>query len=235
MEESKRTYGVRRVHQALRNRGFDCSRGLVENIMSKNDIRPKRIRRYKKTTDSNHSLIVAPNKLDRNFSPLKPNEAWTSDITYLRTTEGWLYLCVWIDLYSRKVVGWSIANHMRAALVCTALQDALSRRPGARPLVHSDRGSQYASAEFRTILWRHRLKQSMSRKGDCWDNAPTESFFGTLKQELDIYSLRSSATLREEIFEYIEIFYNRRRLHSSLGYKTPEEFDNEYWSVKAAS
>jgi len=119
--------------------------------------------------------------------------------------------------------------------VCTALQDALSRRPGARPLVHSDRGSQYASAEFRTILWLHRLKQSISRRGDCWANAPTESFFGTLKQELDIYSLRPSAPLREEIFEYIEIYYNRRRLHSSLGYKTPEEFDNAYWSVKAAS
>lgn len=124
---------------------------------------------------------------------------------------------------------------MRAALVCTALQDALSRRPVARPLVHSDRGSQYASAEFRTILWRHRLRQSMSRKDDCWDNAPTESFFGTLKQEVDIYSLRPSATLKDEIFEYIEIFYNRRRLHSSPGYRTPEEFDTEYWSVKVAS
>ncbi|MCA0313160.1 MAG: integrase core domain-containing protein [Candidatus Melainabacteria bacterium] len=119
--------------------------------------------------------------------------------------------------------------------MCTALQDALSQRPRARPLVLSDRGSQYVSAEFRTILRRHRLKQSKSRRGECWDNAPTESFFRTLKLELDIYSLRPSATLREEIFEYIETFYNRRRLHSSLGYKTPEEFDNEYWSVRNVS
>ncbi len=123
-----------------------------------------------------------------------------------------------------KEVVWSIANHM-----------SLSRRPGAHPLVHSNRGSQYASTELRTILWRHRLRQSMSRKGDCWDNASTESFFGTLKQQLDIYCLRPSATLKDEIIAYIEIFYNRRRLYSSLGYKTAEGFDDEYWSVKAAS
>ncbi|MCA0314375.1 MAG: IS3 family transposase [Candidatus Melainabacteria bacterium] len=142
----------------------------------------------------------------------------------MRTREGWLYLCVWIDLYYRKIVSWSIAKRM-----------SLSRRPRAHPRFHSDCGSRYSSTEFRTILWRHRLRRSLNRKGDCWDNAQTESFFGTLKQEVDIYCLRPSATLKDEIFEYIEIFYNRRRLHCSPGYRTPEEFDTEYWSVKAAS
>jgi putative transposase len=235
MRETKQAYGVRRVHEELSDRGIPCSRGLVEALMKKHGIRAKRVRPYKKTTDSNHNELASPNKLARNFAPARPNEVWTSDITYLRTRNGWLYLCVWIDLFSRKVVGWSISTHMRASFVCAALQDALARRPGARPLVHSDRGSQYASKEFRTLLWRNKLKQSMSRKGNCWDNAPTESFFSTLKQELDVYELRTASVLRQEVFEYIEIFYNRRRLHSTIGYKTPEEVEKQYWSIDSAS
>lgn len=235
MHDTKQRYGVRRVHEELLTRGIRCSRGLVERIMAENGIQPKRVRRFKKTTDSNHGELPSPNKLQRNFTAARPDQVWTSDITYLRTKDGWLYLCVWIDLFARKVVGWSISPHMRASFVCAALQDALNRRPGARPWVHSDRGSQYASKEFRTMLWRNKLKQSMSRKADCWDNAPTESFFSTLKLELDVYELRTAAHLKKEVFEYIEIFYNRQRLHSTIGYKTPEEVEKKYWSVEAAS
>lgn len=235
MSDTKNRYEVRRVHKELKARGSKCSKGLVEALMTKHGIHAKRVRRYKKTTDSNHGELVSLNTLDREFQPQRPDQVWTSDITYLRTREGWLYLCVWIDLFSRKIVGWSVANHMRASMVCTALQDALNRRPGASPLVHSDRGSQYASEMFRNLLRQEKLKQSMSRKGNCWDNAPTESFFGTLKQELDINQLRSAAGLREELFEYIEIFYNRKRLHSTLGYKTPEEVDSQYCSLLSAS
>ncbi len=137
--------------------------------------------------------------------------------------------------YSRKVVGWSIANHMRASFVCEALQSALNRRPGTRPMVHSDRGSQYASEEFRKMLWKNKLLQSMSRKGDCWDNAPTESFFSTLKLELDVYLLKAAPELRQEVFEYIEVFYNRQRLHSTKGYRTPEGVEIEFWSLAAVS
>lgn len=235
MEDTKHRYGVRRVYQELLDRGIPCSRGLVERLMSENGIYPKRVRRFKKTTDSNHNELASPNRLGRNFTATRPNQVWTSDITYLRTKDGWLYLCVWIDLYARKIVGWSVSSHMRASFVCDALQNALNRRPGARPWVHSDRGSQYVSKEFRTMLWRNKLKQSMSRKGDCWDNAPTESFFSTLKLELDVYELKTAPLLRQEVFEYIEIFYNRQRLHSTIGYKTPEEVENVYWSAESAS
>lgn len=137
--------------------------------------------------------------------------------------------------FSRQEFGWSAATHMRASIKCTALQDAFNRRPGACPLVHSNRGLQYAKEMCSKLLWRNKLKQSMSRAWKCWDNAPTESFFGTLKQEQDIYQLRSAAALREELFEYIEIFYNRKRLHSTLGYKTPEEVDSQYCSLLSAS
>jgi putative transposase len=235
MEQFKYRYGIRRVHEELKKRGYDCSKNLVADIMKKNGIRAKRIRRFKKTTDSSHKEPVSPNWLNRDFKTLAPNEVWTSDITYLRTKEGWLYLCVFIDLYSRKIVGWSIANHMRASFVCEALQSALDRRPGARPMVHSDRGSQYASGQFRTMLWNNRLLQSMSGKGDCWDNAPSESFFSTLKLELDVYLLKIAPELRQEVFEYIEIFYNRQRIHSTNGYRTPEEVENEFWSLLAVS
>lgn len=235
MEQFKNRYGIRRVHKELKNRGYDCSKNLVADIMHENGIRAKRIKRFKKTTDSAHQEPISPNRLNRNFTTLAPNEVWTSDITYLRTKDGWLYLCVWIDLYSRKIVGWSIANHMRASFVCEALQSALNRRPGTRPMVHSDRGSQYASEEFRTMLWKNKLLQSMSRKGDCWDNAPTESFFSTLKLELDVYLLKTAPELRQEVFEYIEVFYNRQRLHSTNGYRTPEEVEIEFWSLAAVS
>lgn len=234
-EQYKNRYGVRRVYKVLRNNGFKCSKNLVAKLMREHGIRPKRIRRFKKTTDSKHQEPVSPNWLNRDFKAPSPNDVWTSDITYLRTKDGWLYLCVWIDLFSRKIVGWSIANHMRASFVCEALQNALKRRPGARPMVHSDRGSQYASKEFRRLLWKNRLLQSMSGKGDCWDNAPAESFFSTLKLELDVYLLKTAPELRQEIFEYIEVFYNRQRLHSTNGYKTPEEIETEYWSFASVS
>lgn len=236
MTETKYRYGSRRVHEQLKLNGILCSRKVVASLMSKNGIFPKRVKRFKRTTDSNHNLRISKNRLKRKFTVSRPNQVWISDISYIRTTNGWLYLCIWMDLYSRKIVGWSIANHMRASLVCDALSDALRRRPGARPLVHSDRGSQYASKEFRRLLWHHKIKkQSMSRKGNCWDNAPAESFFSTIKQELDVVHLRSATILKQDVFEYIEVFYNRRRLHSTNGYKTPEEMENSYWSRKAAS
>jgi len=158
-----------------------------------------------------------------------------SDITYLRHNNGWMYLCIWLDLYSRKIVGWSVSKSLESGFVCDALESALKRRPGARPLVHSDRGVQYASNEFRRMLWRNKLRQSMSRKGDCWDNSVAESFFGTLKTELVFDTTLSEKEVRSMIFDYIEVFYNRKRLHSTLGFKSPENFENKYWSLEAVS
>lgn len=223
-EESRETYGCPRMYEKLRAEGFTCSYRTVEKLMSEHEVRPTRKRKYKATTDSKHKLPVAPNVLDRQFTVSEPDEVWVSDITYVDTAQGWLYLCVFIDLYSRSVVGWSMATHMETSLVSDAFLMGVGRRGRAPIVEHSDRGSQYASLDFRKLLDQHGTIQSMSRKGNCWDNAVAESFFGALKSELiyrNRFETRIQATMA--IFDYIEIFYNKRRLHSTLGYLTPWE------------
>ena len=225
-EHSQARYGHRRVHQQLKRDGYYCNRKTVEKLMREHGIKPKRKRKYKSTTDSKHNLPVVDNALKRKFTVTKPDQAWVSDITYIDTHEGWLYLAVFIDLYSRMVVGWSMSERMTAELVTSAFEMGIQRRGIKSPsLVHSDRGSQYASQAFRQQLPAGSCIQSMSRKGNCWDNAVAESFFGSLKSELvyhHTFKTRNDAQLA--IFEFIEIFYNRQRLHSTLGYLTPEEF-----------
>jgi putative transposase len=223
----KGRYGAPRIERELRKKGIRVSRKRVARLMREEGIRAKSARKYKATTDSNHRLPIAPNLLERRFDVDEPNKVWVSDITYLWTRQGWMYLVVIIDLFSRKVVGWSLAERMAASLVCNAFDAAVrQRRPPPGLIFHSDRGSQYASKAFRRRLWRYRMRQSMSRKGDCWDNAVAESFFATLKKELirDLpFETRSAA--RSQVFEYVEIFYNRQRAHSLIGYETPDAFE----------
>ena len=223
-EESRENYGCPRVYEQLRSEGWTCNYKVVEELMRMNEIQARRSRKYKATTDSNHNLPIAPNVLDQNFTVSEPDEVWVSDITYIHTAQGWLYLCVCIDLFTRQVVGWSMADHMKTKLVLDAFENGQGNR-GRPPIVfHSDRGVQYASDLFRGELERLGCIQSMSRKGNCWDNAVAESFFGTLKTELiyqEKYNTRIEATV--SIFDYIEIFYNKKRLHSALRYLTPEE------------
>ena len=235
MIASRQAYGVRRVKAALWDRGFHVNHKRVERLMRENNIKPKRARKFKKTTDSNHQLGASEDRLKRRFNIVQPDRVWVSDITYLKTRDGWLYLCVFIDLFSRKIVGWSLSSSLAAEFVCEALVGALNRRPGARPLIHSDRGVQYACKSFRQILWCKKLRQSMSRKGNCWDNAVSESFFSSLKLELDLRPSMTAQAVRQAVFEYIEVFFNRQRIHSTNGYKSPEEVERQYWLRKAAS
>lgn len=221
--------------EALKKRGFHVNKKRVERLMRENNIRCKKARRFKKTTDSNHRYPASEDRLKRRFNVNEPDRVWVSDITYLKTRDGWLYLCVWIDLFSRRVVGWSVSASLASRFVCEALEGALNSRSGARPLIHSDRGVQYASKEFRRLLWQNKLRQSMSRKGDCWDNAVAESFLSTIKSDVDRIGSMSSKMARLAVFEYIEVFYNRKRLHSTLGYKTPEEVERKYRSLTDAS
>ena len=225
--EAKQRYGSPRVHAALAARGEACSVNTVAKLMRDNDIRAKSARKFRCTTDSNHPLPVASNVLDRQFDPQGPNESWVADITYIPTREGWLYLAVVEDLYSRKVVGWSMDATMTSRLVVDALELAVQRRlPGEGLVAHSDRGSQYASEHYQRLLGKHGIACSMSEVGQCWDNAPAESFFASLKKELthhEDYQTRAEA--RASIFEYIEVFYNNQRLHSSLGYVTPAAYE----------
>lgn len=226
--EVKHRYGSPRLHAALAARGAACSVNTVAKLMRDNDIRAKSARKFRcRTTDSNHALPVAENVLGRQFGPEAPNEAWVADITYVPTREGWLYLAVVEDLYSRKVVGWSMAATMESRLVVDALEMAVKRRlPGEGLVAHSDRGSQYASAHYQLLLSKHGITCSMSEVAQCWDNAPAESFFASLKKELthhEDYQTREEA--RASIFEYVEVFYNNQRLHSSLGYVTPAAYE----------
>ena len=197
--------------------------------MRENGLGAKQKKRYRSTTDSKHGYEVADNLVNREFNVAAPNQVWESDISYVATAEGWLYLCVVIDLYSRKVVGWSMSTKMKVDLVLQALMMAIMRRRPPRGLIfHSDRGSRYCSRTFRRRTKSYQIRQSMSRKGDCWDNAPCESFFKTIKTELSgEWAFRSRREARTAIFEYIEIFYNRERLHSSLGYLAPEEYERD--------
>jgi len=228
--EVKGRYGSPRMAAELKARGHDCSENTVADLMRSHGIRAKMPRRFVPTTDSRHRLPVAENLLDRDFNPAGPNVSWGADMTYIPTAEGWLYLAVVEDLFSRMVVGWSMADHMESRLVVDALEMAVSRRlPGAGLLAHSDRGSQYASEHYQGVLKRNGIECSMSGVAQCWDNAPVESFFASLKKELvhdEKYTTREQA--RASIFEYVEAFYNRVRLHSSLGYVSPAEFERAH-------
>ena len=204
--------------------------------MSANGIRAKQQRKFVMTTDSKHDLPVAENVLGREFSVDEPNRVWSSDITYIPTDEGWLYLAGVLDLCSRTAVGWSMSDSLERTLVVDALRMAYRRRrPGKGLIHHSDRGSQYASEHYRNLLKDYGMQMSMSRKGDCWDNAPMESFFGTLKKELVNHrKFRTRAEARRDIFDYIEVFYNRERLHSSLGYLSPLNYEKQIAAKQAA-
>ena len=227
-EHNRGVYGSPRVFQALKAGGESVCENTVAKVMRERQIRAKSKKKFvPRTTDSGHEQPVAPNVLDRQFEAQVPDRKWAVDITYVPTGEGWLYLAGVIDLCSRKVVGWSMAGHMRTELVSDALSMALARRrPGAGLLHHSDRGVQYASEDYQYLLQSHGIACSMSGRGDCWDNAVMESFWGTLKTELvnhERYETREQA--KASIFEFIEVFYNRKRLHSSLGYLSPEQFE----------
>jgi putative transposase len=225
--DSRCTYGVRRIRKLLQPEGLVISKRRVGKLMKQQGLTCKTRRKSKMTTDSNHPLPIAPNLLGRDFTAQQPDQKYVGDITYIGTEEGWLYLAVVIDLYSRRVVGWAMDDTMKAELVDQALLMALwSRKPGKGLLWHTDRGSQYASDSHRKIIAEHHIVQSMSKKGDCWDNAVAESFFHSLKVEL-IHHVKF--TTREEakktIFEYIEVFYNRKRLHSANDYMAPATFE----------
>jgi transposase InsO family protein len=225
--EVQQRYGSPRIHAELKAQGVACCVNTVAKLMHDNDIRAKSARKFKHTTDSNHALPVADNLLGRQFDAHGPNERWVADITYIWTQEGWLYLAVVEDLYSRMVVGWSMSDTMTSRLVVDALQMAMQRRwPDEGLLAHSDRGSQYASEHYQRLLAKHGITCSMSGVGQCWDNAPMESFFASLKKELvhhEVYETRAQA--RASIFDYIETFYNPKRRHSSLGFVSPAEYE----------
>jgi putative transposase len=223
---SRRTYGSPRVHAELRAEGVRVGRKRVARLMREGGLAvARRRRRVPRTTDSRHDLPVAPNLLDRNFAAERPDAVWLADISYIPTGEGWLYLAAIKDVATREIVGWSMADHLGAELACDALRMALQRRQPPPGLIHhSDRGVQYAAEPYRKVLRRHGIRQSMSRKGNCYDNAPMESFFGSLKTELvhrTAFPTRQAA--KRAIFEYVEAFYNRRRRHSGLGFLTPAQ------------
>jgi putative transposase len=225
--ENRGRYGSPRVHFELHERGHRTGRKRVARLMRTAGLRARGHRRFRTTTDSRHSLAIKQNLLDRQFTMPTANQGWVTDITYLWTLEGWLYLAVIIDLFSRRVVGWSLGERLERSIVLDALKMALQHRhPPQGLLHHSDRGSQYASHEYQELLAVHGIQSSMSRKGNCWDNAVAESFFATLKVELVYRSRWSTRTqARNEVFEYIELFYNRQRRHSALGYLSPNEFE----------
>ena len=227
-EQNRGVYGSPRICQALRAQGEEVCQNTVADIMKQRQIRARTKRKFvPRTTDSQHQQPVAANVLDRQFDAQLPDRKWAVDITYIPTDQGWLYLAGVLDLCSRKLVGWSMAEHMRVGLVSDALEMAIARRrPGEGLLHHSDRGVQYASEDYMHLVKSHGMQVSMSGKGDCWDNAAMESFWATLKTELvnhEHYATHEQA--RASIFEYIEVFYNRQRLHSSLGYVSPEAFE----------
>ncbi len=235
--DSRRLYGSPRVHAAVVARGEPCCVNTVARLMRENGLRARTKRKFKATTNSTHDLPVAENLLGRDFHRERPNEAWVSDITFIPTREGWLYLAAVEDLFSRRVVGWAMSDRVTAELVIDAATMAIEqRRPPARLIHHSDRGSQYCSRAFRRLMHNHGICLSMSRKADCYDNAVAESFFATLKKELirltgDTYGERpcgmfaTRAEAKGAIFEYIEVYYNRQRRHSTLGCVSPAEFE----------
>ena len=224
-EESKNTYGSEKTWKALTIQGIACGKHKVARLRRLNGIESKRRRRFKVTTGSKTTKAIAPNHLNQCFYVCRPNQVWVGDVTFIATRAGWLYLAILLDLYARKIVGWSMSKNNNTQLVLNALDMALlRRRPKAEVLHHTDRGSIYASDGYRTKLFSRGLKPSMSRKGNCYDNAVAESFFSTIKNELIFdKSFVTREDARKEIFEYIEIFYNRQRLHQTLNYQTPEQ------------
>jgi transposase InsO family protein len=226
-QQSRGTYGSPRVHRELAANGVSVCENTVAKVMKQQHIRSKTRRRYLVTTDSDHAQAPAANLLDRQFNVPLPDHVWCSDITFVPTDQGWLFLALVMDLCSRRIVGWAMADHLRSALTCDALRMALRRRqPGPGLLHHSDRGIQYACAEYQDLLSDHGMICSMSRRGDCYDNAAMESLIGTLKRELvhhEHYATHEQA--RQSIFNFIEVFYNRRRRHSAIGYQSPESFE----------
>lgn len=225
--DSRSTYGTRRIRKILLREGIKISRRRVGKLMKQKHLCCKTKRKFRHTTDSKHNLPIADNIIDRDFTATKPNQKFVGDITYIWTQEGWLYLAAVIDLFSRKVVGWSIRNNMKAPLVNDALLMAIwSRKPNKGLIWHTDRGSQYAAHSHREILITYGIIPSMSRKGNCWDNSVVESFFGSLKTELIHHcNFKTRAEAKQAIFEYIEVFYNRKRLHSANDYFSPEEYE----------
>ena len=229
--ENRKSYGSPRIFKELRSRGKKYNKKRIERIMRENGLQAKAGKKYKVTTRSKHNLVISKDLLNQDFKANRPNEKWVTDITYLRTQEGWLYLCAIMDLYSRKIVGWSMDQHLRSSIVCRALEQAIERQDPVEGLIlHSDRGVQYASDEFRRLVSYYKIRQSMGRKGNCYDNAVIESFFHTLKVE-QIYSenYHTREEAKRNIFYYIEVFYNRKRRHSSIGYHTPEEFETMFY------
>jgi putative transposase len=226
-KDNREVYGRPKIHDELIRKGVTCSKNRLGRLMSENGIRARQKRKYKATTDSGHALPVAPNIVNREFVVDTPNKVWASDLTYVWTMEGWLYLCIILDLYSRKIVGWAMGPRITTDLVTDSLSMAYGQRKPADGLIfHSDRGVQYASYAFRELLDKYQMIQSMSRKGNCWDNACAESFFATLKNE-EVYfrTYKTREEARISIFEYIAVFYNRKRRHSFLDYLSPEEFE----------
>ncbi len=231
------SYGSRRMKAALSALSYPVSREKARKLMKEANVQVKHRKKYKVTTNSNHKQPVFENVLDRQFDVDRADRAYVGDITYLWTQEGWLYLAVVIDLYSRKVVGWSMGSRMKAQLVCDALRMAIwQRRPKAGLIVHSDRGSQYASKDYRRLLKAHGFVGSMSRKGDCWDNAVAESFFGSLKQErVHWRNYQTRLEAQQDVLNYISMFYNSQRLHSYLGYVSPNQYEAEMVELKKAA
>lgn len=225
--KSKSVYGSPRIYKAMRKQGLMVNRKRIARLMRLNNIKAKTKKRFKVTTLQNSKAKASENLLNQNFTAFSENRIWTSDITYLWTKEGWLYLAVVMDIYSRKIVGWSLSSRLSAELVLKALiMSLLNRKPEAGMIFHSDRGSQYTSSKVRELLKSYKITQSMSGKGNCYDNAITESFFHTLKTELIFWnSYQTREEANRSIFEYIEVFYNRQRLHSAIGYLSPVEFE----------
>ncbi len=226
---SGNSYGSRRMKHAMNALAYPISRNKARKLMKEAGVRVRCRKKYKVTTDSNHQQPLFDNVLDRKFEVSQPDQAYVGDITYLWTQEGWLYLAVVIDLFSRRIVGWSMSSRMKAGLVCDALKMAIwQRQPKAGLIVHSDRGSQYASKAYRHLLQANDFIGSMSRKGNCWDNAVAESFFGSLKQErVQWRHYQTRCEAQQDVLDYISIFYNSRRLHSYLGYKSPSQYEAE--------
>ena len=229
-QQSRQTYGSPRVHDELQDRGVTCSENRVARLMRQHGIAAQKKRKFIRTTDSNHSLPIAPNRLDQCFDVDRPDAVWTADITYIWTGQGWLYLAVVLDLFSRRVVGWSMAPNLERTLVIDALKMAITARNPLEGLVHhSDRGSQYASYDYQKLLQKSKMVTSMSRRGNCYDNAPTESWFATLKRELVYRTYYTThAQARQDIFEYIEVWYNRQRKHSTIGYMSPVACEQQW-------
>jgi len=235
-QESRCTYGSPRILEALRKKGVAASKRRVERTMRALGLQGRKRRRFRVTTKANPAHPVAANVLARDFSAERPNQRWVTDISYIWTDEGWCYLAIVLDLFSRAVVGWALDTTLTTRLPLQALSMAISRRvPTGSLLHHSDRGCQYTSGDYRQELERLGIEVSMSRKGNCWDNAVAESFFATLKAEL-IHDTRwqSRSALRAAVFDYVEVFYNRQRLHSTIGYKSPHEFETDHAAQAAA-